>query len=273
MSINETDITVGFIGAGNMASAMINGILNKKLIKPHHILVSDTDCAKISALKEATGVTIASDNRALAKDASIIIIAVKPAVYSLVLDEIFDLLSSRHIIVSIAPGLTTGFLSDKVKGKCKVVRTMPNIACLVQEGMTVICANHGLNETELNAVLGIMSSFGKVEIADESIIDAITAVSGSSPAFVCIFIEALADAGVMMGIPREQAYRLASHTVSGSAKMVINTNKHPAELKDMVCTPGGTTIQGIYSLEMNGFRGAVIDAVRSSALKAREMSK
>jgi len=272
MSFDKAIQKIGFIGTGNIATAMIKSIISKQLINPLNVFVSDADTSKMTNLKAEIGVNALVNNRQLIMEAKIVFLTIKPNVYETVLEEISDLLSKDHVLVSVAAGITTELIKIKTRNICKIVRTMPNIACLVGEGMTALCNNHGLDDAQLYNIKHILSAFGKVEEVDERLLDAVTAVSGSSPAFVFMFIEALADGGVLMGIPREQAYRLAAQSVLGSAKLFMESNKHPAELKDMVCTPGGTTIQGIHSLELNGFRGVVMDAIQVTTLKSLRMT-
>lgn len=272
MSLDISKENIGFIGTGNIASAMISAIIKRRVIHPEQIFAFDTDLSKLSKLKAKTGINVLSDSRCVARKTTVIFLTIKPGIYTDVLEEISDLLTKDHILVSVAPGITTGFIKEKTRNVCKIVRTMPNIACLVEEGMTAISANHGLNPDELNHLKDILSTFGKLEEVNEDLMDIVTALSGSSPAFIFMLIEAMADSGVMMGIPRDQAYRLAAQSVLGSVKMFMESNKHPGELKDMVCTPGGTTIQGIHSLELNGFRGVIMDAIRATALKSKELT-
>jgi len=272
MSFDILKHSIGFIGTGNIASAMINAILKRKLIEPEQIFAFDTDTSKLSELKAKTGITVLGDNRCVVEKAAMIFLTIKPNIYSAVLEEISHLLLKDHILISVAAGITTEFIKEKTQSICKIVRTMPNIACLVEEGMTAISTNHGLGEKEINHLKSILTAFGKIEEVNEELMDIVTAISGSSPAFIFMLIEAMADSGVMMGIPRNQAYRLAAQTVLGSAKLLMESNKHPGELKDMVCTPGGTTIHGVHSLELNGFRGIVMDAIRTTSLKSLELT-
>jgi len=272
MSFDISKQSIGFIGTGNIASAMIHAILKRKLIEPEQIFAFDTDKSKMSELKAKTGITVLGDNRCVVEKATMIFLTIKPNIYVAVLDEISHLLSKDHILISVAAGITTEFIKDKTQSICKVVRTMPNIACLVEEGMTAISTNHGLGEKEINHLKSILTAFGKIEEVNEELMDFVTAISGSSPAFIFMLIEAMADSGVMMGITRNQAYRFAAQTILGSAKLLMDSGKHPGELKDMVCTPKGTTIHGIYSLELNGFRGMIMDAISATAMRALEIS-
>ncbi len=264
---------LGFIGAGNMASSIVKGVLRNKVVDPDQIYVYDIDLNKTTELTNHTRVVVANNNHDLMKKCSIIIIAVKPNAFDNLLDDISKDITDRHILVSIAAGISTEYIKSKINNRCKVVRVMPNTPALVGEGMSVICKNHGLDQEESSVISSIFLSLGRVEEVDESLINSVTAVSGSSPAYVYLFIEALADAGVMMGLPRAQCYRMAAQSVLGAAKMVLELEEHPGVLKDMVCSPGGTTIEAIYTLEQKGFRGAIMEAVRNCSLKADSMDK
>lgn len=273
MSFNKIGQSIGFIGTGNLASAMINAMIKRKILEPFNICASDTDSSRLSKLKTEAGIGVFGDNRCIVEKANVIFLTIKPYIYSTVLEEISDILSKDHILISVAAGITTEFIKGKTRNICKVVRTMPNIACLVEEGITAISTNHDLNDNELNHIKHILSAFGKIEEVNEEHMDIVTAISGSSPAFVFMLIEAMADSAVMLGIPRTQAYRLAAQTVLGSAKLLMESNKHPGELKDMVCTPRGTTIQGIHSLESDGFRGIIMNAIRAAAIRSVELTR
>ncbi|NLI60841.1 MAG: pyrroline-5-carboxylate reductase [Clostridiales bacterium] len=268
-----SQLNLGVIGAGNMASAIIKGVIRKGKIEPENIYVYDIDANRQSQLVNQTSVTPARSNSDLIKRCKIIIIAVKPNVYKRLLDEIVDSITKQHLLISIAAGISTDFINKKIDNRCKVIRVMPNTPALIGEGMSVICSNSELNKYESKMIHSIFSSLGRVEMVDEALINGVTAISGSSPAYIYMFIEALADGGVMMGLPRDQAYRIAAQSVLGSAKMVLELNEHPAVLKDMVCSPGGTTIEAIYTLEKNSFRGSVMEAVRNCALKAEQIDR
>jgi len=270
--MNMDTAKLGFIGAGNMASALINGILQSKLIPAEHIFVSDVNSLRLDLLRK-TGINIMKDNTNVYRNSDIIILAVKPNVYSLVLKELALLDGiDRKIIVSIAPGISIKYIKSFFNHDMKVIRTMPNTPAQIGEGMTVICYEAPVSEQEYQMVRNIFSSVGQVEFIDEKYLNAAVAVNGSSPAYVYMMIEAMADAAVLRGIPRDSAYRLAAQSVAGAAKMVLETGKHPGELKDMVCSPGGTTIQAVYQLEKSGFRAALMDAMERCTDKAEKMS-
>jgi pyrroline-5-carboxylate reductase len=264
---------LGFIGAGNMASAIMRGIIACGIVHPNNIYAFDVDLDKLNRLSAELGICTAKDNCQVVSNSDIVILAVKPNTYSKVLLEIKDCLEERHILISIAAGISVDFIKQLIGGRCKVVRTMPNTPALVGEGMTALCTNHDLSPKELKAVKDILHSLGKVEEVSENLMDAVTAVSGSGPAYVAMFIEAMADGGVLAGLPRDLAYRMAIQTVIGTARLLSEWGKHPGELKDMVSSPGGTTIEAIRQLEKQGFRGAVIEAVNACTLKAQTMGK
>ncbi len=263
--------TVGFIGAGNMASAIIEGAISKKTIEAQNIYVFDIDTAKLEELKSALNVSIADSLLALVKNADIILLAVKPNILSMVLQDIKDDIGDKAV-VSIAAGWSADRIKDVIGADKKVLRLMPNTPLMVGEGMTVIETPHSLTADEFAFTETMFSSIGRVEQAPQKLMDAVTAVSGSGPAYVFLFIEALADAGVLCGLPRAQAIKLASQTVLGAAKMVLDTGSHPGALKDAVCSPGGTTIEAVKSLEQDGFRGTVIKAAEQCAIKSKAMS-
>lgn len=260
---------LGFIGGGNMASAMIKGILEKGLLERENLIVSDLTEENCRRLRERYGIEATQDNLRVVEAAQCIILAVKPQYYQQVIRQIRDNVSSGHLIVSIAPGKTIEWLEECFVKDVKLIRAMPNTPAQVGAGMTGICANGLVTQEELRMASRIFGSFGKAEIVPEGLMDAVVAVSGSSPAYVFLFLEALADAAVADGMPREMAYRFAAQAVYGSAKMMLETGKHPGELKDMVCSPGGTTIEAVQVLEERGFRSSVIEAARTCAAKAR----
>lgn len=260
---------IGMIGAGNMAKAMISGMLKKGVCQPEEILVSSKTDATRAAIQKEYQVRTAQDNVSVAKEADILFFAVKPYLYEEVLTQVRDVLKEDAILVSIAPGKTLEFLESIVGEKRKIVRTMPNTPAMVLEGMTAVCFNKNMGEKEQKQILELLESFGKAEVVPESQMDVVVSVSGSSPAYVFMFIEAMADAAVADGMPRKQAYQFAAQSVLGSAKMVLETGKHPGELKDMVCSPGGTTMEAVRVLEEKGMRSAVIEAMKACTKKAR----
>ncbi|MFL0252188.1 pyrroline-5-carboxylate reductase [Clostridium neuense] len=265
---------IGFIGCGNMAQAMIKGIVKSKDVSPENIFVSNPSEEKLKSIKRECGVNVTHDNKKVALNSDILILAVKPNKYSDVIKEIKDEVSRRAIIVTIAAGISIDkvrlfFKSDDVK----VVRTMPNTPALVGEAMTALCVSDNIKEEEVDLIRNLFDTFGKTEIIEERLMDVITGLSGSSPAYVYMFIEAMADGAVLQGMPREKAYKIAAQSVLGAAKMVLETKKHPGELKDQVCSPGGTTIEAVYYLEKSNFRASVMGAVDKCTEKSKEMAK
>ena len=261
---------LGFIGTGNMAGAIMGGIIQKGIFRPEQIIGADISEAGRRKAKETYGIEVTEDNRKAAA-AEVLILSVKPQFYADAIAEIRDCIRDDQLVITIAPGKTLSWLEGQFGKRVKIVRTMPNTPALVGEGMTAACVNQYVTEEEKAYALKILDSFGKVELVPEHLIDAVVAVSGSSPAYVFMFIEAMADAAVAEGMPRTQAYEFAAQAVYGSAKMVLETGKHPGELKDMVCSPAGTTIEAVRILEKKGFRSAVIEAMRACADVSRRL--
>ena len=263
---------IGFIGLGNMATAMIGGILQKGMAQPQDIIGSAKTESTKEKVKTQFHIEIAANNRETAEKADILFLAVKPIFLGDVISEIRDAVRKETLIVSIAAGRDMKFLQESFgRTDCKIIRCMPNTPALVLEGCTGVCAGENVTEEELNQVLSLLQSFGVASVVPERLMDVVVGVSGSSPAYVFMFIEAMADEAVAAGMPRKQAYEFAAQSVLGSAKMVLETGKHPGELKDMVCSPGGTTIQAVKVLEEKGLRAAVMDAMEACIEKSRNM--
>lgn len=263
---------IGFIGLGNMATAMIGGILQKGMAKPGDIIGSEKLDAAKESVKSKFNVNLAVDNKEAASAADILVLAIKPIFLQEVIEEIKDAVRPETVVVSIVAGKTLQFMEEAFgRDNCKLVRCMPNTPALVLEGCTGVCSNKNVTEEEMQQVLELLGSFGKASVVPERLMDAVVGVSGSSPAYVFIFIEAMADAAVQAGMPRAQAYEFAAQAVMGSAKMVLETGKHPAELKDMVCSPGGTTIEAVKVLEEMGFRAAVMNAMEACIEKSKNL--
>lgn len=263
---------IGFIGCGNMGQAMIGGIVKSGIIPPLNIIASRRNESLLNSMKSKYRIHITTDNTEAAAFSDILVLAVKPNMYEKVIKEISSHVKEDVLIIAIAAGITIDFIEKSFGRDMKVVRTMPNTPAMVGEGMTAISKNNNVTDEELKEVIAIFESFGKAEVIEEKLMDSIPAISGSSPAYVFMFIEALADGAVLRGMPRDKAYKFAAQAVLGSAKMVLETGEHPGSLKDKVCSPGGTTIEAVYSLEMNNFRGTVISAMESCTKKAIEMS-
>ena len=249
----------GFIGTGNMGYAILKGLL--KIYSQDELMITDANKDKRQQVSQETGVAAAEDNETLAKSVKYIVLAVKPQYYGAVLKDIAPVVTKEQVIISIAPGITIDDLKRELGDDKRIVRAMPNTPALIGEGMTGVCYDRQLfTEEEEKEIHTFFSSFGKMRIVEERLINAVVCVSGSSPAYVYMFIEALADSAVKYGLPRDTAYEMAAQAVAGSAKMVLETGKHPGELKDAVCSPGGTTIAAVSALEEAGFRSAVIKA-------------
>lgn len=262
---------IGFIGLGNMAKAMISGILREGIASPEDIVGSSATEETMQKVKEKYGIQVTPSNREVAKQADVIILAVKPVVLPVVLEEIRENVDDTRLVISIAAGKSCKWIGDYFEKPVKIVRCMPNTPALVQAGCSAVCRNENVTDEDFEKALRIIRSFGLAEVVNENLMDAVGAVSGASPAYVFMMIEAMADAGVKGGMPRKQAYRFAAQTVMGSAKLMLETGRHPGELKDMVCSPGGTTIEGLEVLEEKGFRGAIMDALDAVMEKSQKL--
>ncbi|MGN0311144.1 MAG: pyrroline-5-carboxylate reductase [Lachnospiraceae bacterium] len=262
---------LGFIGTGNMASAIMGGVIAKGVAKPEEITGSDVFAPGRERVQKEYGICVTTDNKEVVRKSDMIVLSVKPQYYQDVIKEIAPEVTDEKIIITIAPGKTLEWLGEQFGKKVKIVRTMPNTPAMVGEGMTAACPNENISEEELAQVKTLLESFSRVEVVPEKLMDTVTAVSGSSPAYVFMFIEAMADAAVSGGMPRPQAYKFAAQAVLGSAKMVLETGKHPGELKDMVCSPAGTTIEAVRVLEELGMRSAVFEAVKTVEEISRNM--
>lgn len=278
IKINETNKTyrrdtmnIGFIGCGNMASAMIKGMLAKNICKEGDIICSTKTQESNDIVKEKLGVVTTLSNKAVVQQAQIIFLAVKPFFYQEVIDEIKEYVKDTHIIITLAPGKTLQWIEETFKKPVKCIRTMPNTPAMVLEGVTSVTPNKLVSTEEVQKVCTILEAFGKAIIVEERLINSVIVASGSSPAFVFMFIEALADAAVKEGMPRKMAYEFVAQGVLGSAKMVLETGRHPGELKDMVCSPAGSTIEGVRVLEQTGMRSSIMEGAAACAARAKEM--
>ena len=252
---------IGFIGLGSMAKAIIGGMLDNQIVKPEDIIGTAKTKETMEAVRKAYGIQVRDTNEAVAEESEVLFLAVKPQFMEEVIHEIHDCLLHDPLIISIAAGKTMAWIEERFGCKIMLVRCMPITPALVGAGCTGVCVNGQASKAETQYCIKLMESFGKAMLVPERLMDAVGAVSGSSPAYVFMFIEAMADAAVAAGMPRTQAYQFAAQAVYGSAKLVLESGKHPGELKDMVCSPGGTTIQGVRVLEERGMRGAVMDAL------------
>ena len=253
---------LGFIGTGNMASAMMGGIIKNNIVPASEIIGADLFAPGREKVKESLGISVTASNKEVVEKAEVFVMSVKPQFYEDVINEIKDIVREDQIVITIAPGKTLGWLEEKFGKPVKIVRTMPNTPAMVGEGMTAACCNTYVTEEDLDRAIELLRGFSRVEVVPERLMDSVVAVSGSSPAYVFMLIEAMGDAAVSGGMPRQQAYQFAAQAVLGSAKMVLETGKHPGELKDMVCSPAGTTIEAVRVLEERGFKSAVFEAMK-----------
>lgn len=264
-------IKLGFIGCGNMANAMMGGIIKKGIFKPEEIIGADLFEKSRENVKKTNNIVVTDSNKEVVEKAEIVFLSVKPQFYKDVIDDIKSVVKKGQIIITIAPGKTLDWLAEQFEKEVKIVRTMPNTPAMVLEGMTAACPNKNITEEDLQKVCTILEGFSNVEIVSENLMDVVTSVSGSSPAYVFMFIEAMADAAVADGMPRTKAYKFASQAVLGSAKMMLELGKHPGELKDMVCSPGGTTIEAVRVLEQKGMKSAVFEAMKACTKKSKSL--
>ena len=260
------------IGSGNMAEALVRGILRAGLLLPDAITTSDVVPDRLRLFREQFGVATDTDNAAIAAKADLVLLAVKPQGMGEVLQGMAQAVG-KQLVISIAAGVPTYFIEGRFPNPVRVVRVMPNTPALVLEGASALCAGSHATAEDLAAAQAIFQAVGRTVVLEESALDAVTGLSGSGPAYVFVIIEALADAGVGVGLSRDVALLLAAQTVLGSARMVLETGKHPAALKDMVTSPGGTTIAGLHALESGALRAALLDAVRAATERSRELGR
>jgi len=262
---------IGLIGCGNMARAMITGLLDAGVAGREDIIASNSTSPKLEAVKKEFGIGTTTDNKSVAGFADILILSVKPNKYKVIIEDIKNHIKDDVVIVTIAAGIRIRTVEAAFGKDIKVVRAMPNIPAVVGEAMTALCSNSRVSDEDMKYISEIFTSFGLVEMIDEELLDVVTAVAASSPALVYMFIEALTDGAVLKGLSRDKAYRMVSQAVLGAAKMVLLTGKHPGQLKDSVCSAGGTAIEAVYSLEKKGFRGHVIEAIQRCTDKAERL--
>ena len=264
--------TLGVIGAGKMGEAIVSGLIKTGMIAKDRLFVGDVDGSRRTHIANTYGVRTTSNNSSVANECKILLLCVRPADVRQVLAEIRDSVTSDKLIISIVAGITTEFIVDALEKKVNLIRAMPNSPCTIGEGITALTSSEGTPERYLDQARNMFGALGKTIYIKEELFDAVTGLSASGPAYVYLFIEALAEGGLKMGIPKNDALFLAAQTVLGSAKMVLETGEHPAKLKDMVATPGGTTVFGLYELEKVGIRAALVKAVESATIRAKELS-
>lgn len=255
-----------------MGQALIRGLIASGAFSPRDITATDADKNRLASFGEETRVDTAGNVEAVSQS-TIILLAVKPAVVLDVLDEINDYISEEQMVISIAAGVTIRQIESKLRAGIPVIRAMPNTPCMVKAGAIAFCRGTSASDHDVERAQSILSAVGKAIEVPERLMDAVTGLSGSGPAYVFVFIEAMADAGVLAGLPRKEALLLAAETVFGAAKMVIDTGEHPSRLKDAVTSPGGTTIAGLAALERASFRSAVLNAVEAAVDRSRELSQ
>lgn len=266
-------LSLGFIGAGKMATALAAGFVRAKIVAPQQLTASDPSEAARSAFAKETGSRVVGSNREVAQSSSVLILAVKPAQVREVLSDIGSSFTADQVLISIAAGITLTQLESCLPGSARVVRVMPNTPALVGAAASAFSLGKAARREDAELTQKLMGTVGVAFEVKESLLDGVTGLSGSGPAYVYLVIEALSDGGVAVGLPREVATRLAAQTVLGAGKMVLETGLHPGALKDMVASPGGTTIEGLCELEKGGLRGTVMNAVRAAAEKSRRMAQ
>jgi pyrroline-5-carboxylate reductase len=264
---------VGFVGAGNMGEALIKGLLAANLVPAESIHATDVRPERLKELARQYAIQAASDNADLVRRADIVILAVKPQIMDTVLREIAPVVTRRKLLISIAAGVSTAKIRARLREDARLIRVMPNTPALVLEGATAIAKADGLEAGDLETAGEIFSAVGRVVVLGEDLMDAVTGLSGSGPAYVAVAIESLADGGVRMGLDRATALTLATQTVVGAAKLLLETGMPPAALKDMVCSPGGTSIAGVAALEDGGLRSTFIKAVERATQRSRELGQ
>jgi len=264
---------IGFIGAGTMGRAIIRGLINSSFIDKKNIIASEVSEQLAGKVSEELEISVITDNIEIAKNSDVIILCAKPFAVKGILQQIKDFLSADKIIVSIAAGMDTGFIESVLEKEIPVIRVMPNTPALVGEGMTAVCRGKYATKEQAEFIVKLFSQVGRCIEIDEKYINAVTGISGSGPAFIYLIIEALADGGVKLGLPKKIAIELAAQTTLGAAKMVIETGKHPSVLKDEVTTPGGCTIAGLMVMEENKVRSTLAKTVQETAKVALNLGK
>ncbi len=264
---------IGFVGAGNMAAALIRGLITSKTVRPSQIYASDVRTEQLAALAEKHGIVTTPENTELAEACDVVVVAVKPQIIDKILPAIAGSLRPNALVVSIAAGVPIEAFESRLPEGTRVIRTMPNTAAMALAGATAISRGTHATDEDVRIAERLFEAVGRVVVLDESLLDAVTGLSGSGPAYVMLMIEALADGGVKVGLHRETALMLAAQTVYGSAKLLLETGEHPGKLKDMVTSPGGTAIAGLHTLEAGGLRTTLINAVENATHRAAELGE
>src|SRR5512146_284015 len=264
---------IAFLGSGNMAEALVKGLLSAGTATAGEIVCAEPRAERREELRARHGVAVTAGNVEAVRQAQILVLSVKPQVMDALLDEIAEAVDHSKLVISIAAGVPIAAIARRLGAGSRIVRTMPNTPALVGEGATALARGPHATEADLGQAVALFEAVGTAVVVDEHLLDAVTGLSGSGPAFVFLAIEALADGGVKMGLPRHVAMALAAHTVMGAAQLVLETGEHPGKLKDQVTSPGGTTIAGVHALEAAGFRAALIAAVEAAARRSKELGE
>jgi pyrroline-5-carboxylate reductase len=262
----------GFIGSGQMAGALVGGLVRSGAVAPASVLASDPVAAARDALVRTIGIAVTDSNRDVARGSEVLVLAVKPQAMADVLAELRPEVEPRHLVISIAAGVSLAVLRAGLGPACRLIRVMPNTPALVGAAASAYCLDARATDDDEQLVRGCLESVGRAVRVEEPLLDAVTGLSGSGPAFVFLVIEALSDGGVRAGLPRGVATTLAAQTVLGAARLVLETGQHPGVLKDQVASPGGTTIAGLHALETGGLRGTLMNAVLAAARRSAELS-
>lgn len=264
--------TIGFIGAGNMSETLISGLIRSKQSHPDRLMCSDIRKSRLDELADQYGIQTTPNNHAVTKASDIIIYAVKPQIMGDVLKETADSLDMSKLVISIAAGVPIAAITKGFQKELRLIRAMPNVCVAVKEGATAIATGDHAKAEDVDVALAVFQSIGRcIVLKGDQLLDAVTGLSGSGPAYIFLILDALADAGVKMGLSREDAQLLASQTVLGAAKMLLETDLTPGQLKDMVTSPGGTTIAGLHALEKGGLRATLINGVEAATLRSKEL--
>ncbi|MHB8874923.1 MAG: pyrroline-5-carboxylate reductase [Myxococcaceae bacterium] len=267
------DRKIAFLGAGNMAEAMIKGLLRAGTARPENIVATGRRAERLDELKAAYPIRVTTDNVAAAREADIVVLAIKPQAMAKLLLQIAPAVDPRKLVISIAAGVPIVALERKLGAGARIVRAMPNTPSLIGAGACAIAAGEHATPEDLRTAEAIFHAVGITTVVDENLLDAVTGLSGSGPAYVFLIIEALCDAGVKVGLPRYTALKLASQTVLGSAQLLIETKAHPGALRDQVTSPGGTAIAGLHTLEAGGLRTTLMNAVEAATRRAKELGE
>jgi pyrroline-5-carboxylate reductase len=265
--------TIGFVGAGNMAEAMIRGLIQGGVVPATSIIASGPRRERLEELRAVYGIHTTTDNAAVPARAQIVVLSVKPQIMEKVARELAPVLTPDRLVISVAAGVDSATIEGHLFEGARVIRVMPNTPALVRAGATAISRGQHATDADLVEASQIFDAVGMTVIVDENQLDAVTGLSGSGPAYIFLILEALADAGVKVGLSRRNAQRLAAQTVMGSAKLLLETDEHPGRLKDMVTSPGGTAIAGLHTLEEGGLRTTLINAVETATKRARELGR